>query len=233
MKSSKLILIFCLIILASACNDKEDEEPIACLVDAETIQDVDGNCYKIVKIGEQWWMAENLRTSKKRDGSEIREMKSVNEWSSPSMSGETDSKYIYFENNSQNNSTYGKLYNTAAICCNICPTGWKLPEILDWGILLTFLKETGMDGTNLKIKSGWPDNEFTGDNESGFSAYPAGGVSGRIGFFPPNNSTAWWTSSVDNLGYRSIYFMTDNGPNLLHTYSFEYGEGYSIRCVKE
>jgi len=225
MRTIKLILAFSFLIFLTSCSE-EDQGTITCTVDEDTIQDLDGNCYQIVKISEQFWMAENLRTTKTKDGSNIR---NFNEPSSP---GGSNAGYVHYENDPKYNDTFGKLYNVSAICCDICPNGWKLPSPEDWIIMITNLGGFQEAGAKLKLSSAWPDNEFTGNNESGFSAYPASGYSGSSGFFSPDFTT-WWTTDIDFFGNRTVFFIGEAYSGINRTYDFGPGSFFSVRCIKE
>ncbi len=74
------ILMGVMIIAMSGCKKDEDENG-----QHNTVTDIDGNVYKTVKIGKQKWMAENLRTTKYRDGSSIPNVTDNGTWSFHSM----------------------------------------------------------------------------------------------------------------------------------------------------
>ena len=72
-----------------------------------TVTDIDGNVYKTVKIGNQWWMAENLSTTRKNDGTPITKVKTPSEWT-----GNPDlSVYSVIETKPGNDQKYGNVYN--------------------------------------------------------------------------------------------------------------------------
>lgn len=223
MRTIKLILAFSFLAFLTSCKE-DDQEPITCAVDENTIQDLDGNCYEIVKIGEQFWMAENLRTTKAKDGSIIRD------FNDPSTSGGPNAGYVIYENDPKYNETFGKLYNISAICCDICPEGWKLPSPEEWVIMINSLGGFQEAGAKMKLTSAWPDNEFTGNNEYGFSAYPASGYSSSRGFFS-TDFTTWWSTEVDLLGARTVFFITESNSRISRT--FDFGSFSSVRCIKE
>ena len=62
-----LIGIFSAFVIAG-CKKSKEETPA---IEHGTLKDVDGNTYQTVKIGDQWWMAEDLRVTKYRDSSFI------------------------------------------------------------------------------------------------------------------------------------------------------------------
>ena len=109
-----------------------------------TVTDVDNNTYYTVKLGNQCWMKENLRTTHYADNTPI-------ELGGNNVSQTTAYRY-YPNNNSENVSTYGYLYNMAAVrngapsstsipsgVQGICPTGWHVPSREEWTELRMFV----------------------------------------------------------------------------------------------
>src|SRR5688572_19604963 len=78
-KLKSLLFPFLFVVLAiSSC---EEDEPVVPVIEYGTMTDVEGNEYKTVKIGDQWWMAENLRVQKYRNGAPIPYiMNTLDEW---------------------------------------------------------------------------------------------------------------------------------------------------------
>ena len=152
-----------------------------------TMTDVDGNVYKVVTIGSQVWMAENLRVTHYRNGDEIPYDSSRN-WS-----GLTTGAYCKYDNSDDTAAIYGLLYNwyAATDIRNIAPAGWHVPSQAEWEALDAYLgenaggklKETGMDH--------WEDPNLGATNETGFTGLP-GGVRG-------------WESTYANLGTRGRF----------------------------
>jgi len=130
-----------------------------------TVTDFDGNVYKTIKIGEQWWMAENLKTTHYADGSAL-----VDGTDSGDIFSDYDTKYYFWYNNDSLTyaETYGALYTWAAVMNKetssnenpsgvqgICPVGWHVPSDEEWKELEMFLgmsreeaDETGHRGTD-------------------------------------------------------------------------------------
>ena len=81
----------------------------------DTVTDYDGNQYATIKIGDQIWMAENLRSLHYSDGTKIEEV-------------------FTYKNDEKNASTYGRLYTWATVANEhkISPKGWRLPTDDDW-----------------------------------------------------------------------------------------------------
>lgn len=111
-----------------------DTIPIGCDSDS-TVTDSEGNVYRIVKIGSQCWMAENLRST-----AGIAEVSNTTQWGDIFTSQSRTPAWCYYENDSSNNALYGKLYNWHAVNTgNLCPTGWHIPTQQEWQTLIDLL----------------------------------------------------------------------------------------------
>jgi len=101
------------------------------------VKDVEGNIYKTVKIGKQWWMVENLAY-----------LPAVNLPTEESVTNPYYYVYDYIGEDvdaakaTDNYKTYGVLYNWAA-AMNACPTGWHIPSDVEWTILSDYLINNG------------------------------------------------------------------------------------------
>jgi uncharacterized protein (TIGR02145 family) len=104
-----------------------------------TVTDIDGNIYTPVRIGEQWWMAENLKVTHFRNGEAIAYVENNNEWASRSQGA-----YCFYENDDVYKDVYGLLYNWYAVNSplNIAPKGWHVASDDEWNELEIYL---GMD----------------------------------------------------------------------------------------
>ena len=123
-----------------------------------SITDADGNVYTSVTIGTQEWMTENLRTTKYSDGTSIPNVTDDAEWGNLSTGA-----WSHYDNDSQYEATYGKLYNwyAASNSRNVCPTGWHVPTDSEWTVLEDYLganEHNGVEGKALKATSGWEDD---------------------------------------------------------------------------
>ncbi len=96
-----LVLMFMVILMTSSCGEEETVEPTK--PETSTMVDVDGNVYVTVKIGNQWWMAENLKVTHFRNGDPISNISDGQQWS-----GLQTPAYAVFEGN---NAAPGLLYN--------------------------------------------------------------------------------------------------------------------------
>jgi uncharacterized protein (TIGR02145 family) len=215
------------------------------------VADADGNIYSTVRIGSQIWMAENLKTTKYRNGDLIGTTSPYNK----DISGETDPKYQWAYNGNESNvTTYGRLYTWYAVTDtrNVCPIGWHMPSDGEWTTLENFLIANmyNYDGTttgnkyakSLASTSGWPVSSNTGAvgntdypgkrNATGFTALPGGfrigdGIFGSVGYFG-----YWWSateSDATDAWLRLLYYvLSDVGRDLASKES-----GLSVRCVRD
>jgi uncharacterized protein (TIGR02145 family) len=210
----------------------------------DTVMDIDGNCYKTIQIGNQTWMAENLRTSKYNDGSPIPNVTDNTDWKNL---GDIDNPqgtigaFCWYNNDSTTyDNDYGKLYNFGAIATGkLCPIGWHVATIDEWHVLrdpyiIDFDELSGFElmesGTNHWI-------ELSGTNEAGFTALPGGYRSQFNGSFEGLGQTGlFWTGSpfwgYGAAMYHPIPFYEDfdHTPGLA---SHPVTDGFSVRCIKD
>lgn len=94
-----------------------------------TVTDIDGNVYQTVKIGNQWWMAENLKVSHYQNSDAIPNVTNNSDWGNLSTGA-----YCAYNNDNVNISTYGLLYNWYAVADSreLAPTGWHVPTDEEW-----------------------------------------------------------------------------------------------------
>ena len=236
----KNAILFLLIATMINCG-KDDLKPN---LETGTVSDIDNHVYQTVKIGNQWWMAENLIVTKYRNGDPIINVGSKLDsaiWNN-TKSGE------YFM------GSLGLLYNWYAIGDprGIAPEGWHIPSDDEWKELEIYLgmnKEEAAkvnwrgttEGNKLKIQGEgstiWTDPtnkyEVWGSNESGFSAIACGCVmfNGVEGYPGANYTGFWWTATEhgNNVWYR---YLDYNKANVFRFYGPK-TYGFSIRCVKD
>jgi uncharacterized protein (TIGR02145 family) len=198
-----------------------------------SVSDIDGNSYRIVTIGTQTWMAENLRSTKFTNGTSIQLMEDASVWGSWS----SGTGYCWYNNDmAKYKDTYGALYNCNAVrdwVYRLCPTGWHVPSVDEWSILESYLGGWSVAGDKLKEigTTHWRTGN-AGTNSSGFTALP-GGTRGDNGSFGQLGSTGyWWTTSLFSgglVGYRSMSYNKSSvdwaTANRLN--------GFSVRCLKD
>lgn len=139
----------------------------------DTIEDIDGNHYAIVQIGDQWWMAENLKVTRYRNGDPVPYLPFGQEWWNLS-----EGAYGIYDDQSANIKRYGCLYNwyTVNDTRNIAPTGWHVATENEWEKLIGMFGGDEAAGAALKTAGTaiWNPPNTGATNESGFSALPAG-----------------------------------------------------------
>jgi uncharacterized protein (TIGR02145 family) len=190
--------------------------------------DKDSKSYKVVKIGSQWWMAENLAY-----------LPAVN----PPVTGSPTAPFYYvygYEGTNvatakatANYTTYGVLYNWPAAKA-ACPTGWHLPGDDEWTALSDYLGGKDVSGGKMKETgiTHWASPNEGATNESGFTSLPAGNRDKEGAFSSVVNIGFWWSSSeyYDNKNYVWSWWNAnfyDNG----YSYMILKEYGYSVRCV--
>lgn len=192
------------------------------------VTDIDGNDYRIVKIGNQWWMAENLRTTRKSDGSLITKVNASSEWAgNPEVS-----VYAVLETKPGNYQKYGNVYSGKAVCCGICPTGWRYPESEDWAQLQDFLGPR--HATKMKTYQGWENSVVKGSNISGFSALPTGYIEWNGVYEGEGLVTYFRVPNKPEPPFSHIFYLLglDSGEEIFAS-AENPGGLYSVRCIKD
>jgi uncharacterized protein (TIGR02145 family) len=200
----------------------------------------DGYNYQTVVYGNgQEWMAENLRTTQYANGNLIENITDSSVWSNTTIGA-----WAYFGNNIMYNNPYGKLYNNYAVTDtrNICPSGWHVPTLNDWDLLIYYLGGYGDAGAkmNSTIQSNWSGGNSWATNESLFSAVPAGMRDGYVwpaGFYQLGLIGYYWSSTASGTAANSIRVFNNsisvNGyPSFGQQYWNQQDDGLSVRCVK-
>lgn len=198
-----------------------------------TVKDVDNNVYKTITIGNQIWMAENLKTTKYKNGTAIPKVTDAMVWS-----GLTTPAYCWYNNDSSTYYTnkYGALYNWYTVNTgNLCPTGWHVPTNAEWTTLITYLGGENITGGRLKENgtTHWysPNTEAT--NEKGFTALPAGWRNdGSSSFYFVGYGTLWWSDTQNGVNSALRIGISNDSDNVFRSdETFQFG--LSVRCVKD
>jgi len=211
-------------------NGIDTGELQACLEIYGSVTDIDGNIYSTVLIGNQWWMAENLKAAYFADGSEI-----PNETSNVAWINLSSPAWCNYENSASNDITYGKLYNwfTVASPQNVCPAGWHVPTDAEWTILIDYLGGQNVAGGKMKSTTGWNAPNTAATNESGFSGLPGGFRYNLNGFFDAVGIFGYWWSSTEssttNVWYRNLFYGNDDAGRTNNNKQ----NGFSVRCLKD
>lgn len=210
-----------------------------CLIDTDTfsaVEDGDGNKYSIVKIGNQIWIAQNLKTTSYNDGTSIPLVEEKKSWEELKSPG-----YCWYNNSELDfKHDYGALYNFYALDSaanggkNVCPEGFRVPSIADW-------KELGEEAGGLK-KAGdmlkesgtvlWWINDRS-DNPFRFSARPGGYRSGAGNFENIQQTASWWASTSTTAAAATLISLSANYTDLfISEPNMSKAIGASVRCVK-
>lgn len=209
-------------------------------------RDADGYNYPVVQIGTQLWMAENLKTTKYRNGDTIGTTIGA-------IPNDATSKYQWAYNGDENNvAKYGRLYTwyAATDSRGISPTGWHVPTDAEWSKLQSYLITNGYnyDGatTGNKIakalasttnwitdaETGTIGNDLTRNNSSGFTALPGGWRDYDGTFHFIDSIGSWWPSTMwTSLGSWGRCLFSNKYELELLTFSKSYG--FSVRCVRD
>jgi uncharacterized protein (TIGR02145 family) len=200
------------------------------------IADVDGNSYKTVKIGDQTWMAENLKVSKYSDGTSIPNVTDNTQWSNL-----TTGAWAYNNNDAANNAKYGKLYNWYAVSPtsngnkNVCPTGWHVPTDAEWSVLTDYLggNNTDVGGKMKEVgTTNWKSPNNIASNTSLFTGLPGGERKSNGSFYGIGIVGYWWSFTENNTNdvwYRDLYFSE----GYVYRNSKDKGIGNSVRCLRD
>ena len=170
----------------------------------------DGQKYRIVKIANRWWFAQNLN------------------YNSEDIKGES----WCYGNDEQHCEVAGRLYTWDAATV-ACPEGWRLPYPAEWSVLITYSGGSQNAGRNLKSTVGWfsglYDKDGNGTDSLGFSALPAGWRT-REGVYDELGKNAYfWKNSGDTYGsYVSMYYAD----RIDDSYHYK-NMGFSVRCIEE
>ena len=233
---NRIFLVLTIIVILFHSCEKESENPNTTYFLTDTFTDIrDGKIYNTIKIGEQWWMSENLAYLPNVDSSK---------------NGSSSIPYYYvhgFEGNDSieakrtiNYLTYGVLYNWPAALLR-CPEGWHNPTEKEWNELAEYISDNKGPYTNygshwmevgkhLKSTKDWADNG-NGSDDFGFRGLPGGFRSAAGGFYHHTKIGIWWESAIDTdtIGYtRGLYSINSN---LGRASGRAYGR--SIRCIKD
>jgi uncharacterized protein (TIGR02145 family) len=164
--------------------------------------DATTNNLNTIKIGTQTWTTKNLDVTTYRNGEVIPQVQDANAWANLRTGA-----WCYYENNTANGSSYGKLYNWYAVNDprGLAPKGYHIPSDAEWTKLSDNLGDEA--GTKMKSSSGWKNNG-NGTNTSGFAGLPGVYRSSNGDFYDIGANGSWWSSSeddTDNAWYRPLY----------------------------
>jgi uncharacterized protein (TIGR02145 family) len=196
---------------------------------AGAVTDYDGNEYYTVQIGDQIWMAENLKSTHLKNGTVIPLVTGNTEWGNLSTPG------LCWYNNEEiaNKETYGSLYNWYTVeTRKLCPDGWHVPKDEEWTELIDNLGGPNVAGGKLKEAgtSHWIEPNIGATNSSGWTALP-GGYRRFNGEFEFKWIVGAWWSFNENSATEGWFRAMDNENITVSKYPGSKTFGYSVRCI--
>ena len=199
-----------------------------------SVTDYSGNVYRTITIGTQTWMAENLRTTRYRNGDSIPEVTGNQAWKSLQSHA-----YCNYENTTDLDkiATFGRLYNWFAVSDsrNLAPAGWHVATDADWTTFTTYLGNESIAGGKLKETgtSHWISPNTGASNSSGFTVLPGGRREYTDGsFINLGTDGFWWTNSAYNPDYSWYRYLHYDVTNVYRA-NFHKQYGFSVRCVRD
>ena len=236
MKLKALVTIAILFLFFAACK-KETEVPV---LETSTVTDIDGNVYKTVKLGDDWWMCENLKVKTYRNGRAIYKV----------LNSEPDSIWEKLDSAAfaDVDQRFGLYYNWH--CVNntnqLAPEGWHVATDEDWKTLERNIgmsedqsNKTSWRGENISQKLlplnsvSWPQNKESvfGNDSCQLLLLPGGcklfnSTTGDVG-----QSGYWWCSTEESktlAWYRNI----STSKTSVFRYKLDKRYGLPVRCVK-
>jgi uncharacterized protein (TIGR02145 family) len=205
------------------------------------VSDVEGNVYNTVTIGTQFWMAENLKTTRYRNGDLIGTTSPAT--LALNISDGTTPKYQWaYDGNESNVPTYGRLYTwyTVTDSRNVCPIGWHVPGDEEWtnlALYLTVFGELPREAGGKLKEAGtvhWNSPNAGATNETGFTALPGGTRAYTGSFDHIGNMGFWWSVSTqeNNPIMAWLRFLWSDYRTLESEFEWK-AFGCSVRCVKD
>ena len=186
-----------------------------------------------IKFNTQTWMFHNLNVDRFRNGDEIPEAKSIEEWESFNKAKKP--AWCYYNFDSNNESNCGKLYNWYAVndSRNIAPINWRIPTNMDWDKLILFVS-TSTDANKAKGNKTW-DLKNNKSNRNGFWLFQVAGFIENYKsekrpsdiFKLKGTSSKWWSYEGEFVTIHKKYRLPFRSVNNTNEHN-----AYSIRCIK-
>lgn len=222
------------------------------IVQGTGVTDSDNNQYPSLIYDGYEWTTKNLAVTKYRNGDVIPQVQNPTQWANL-----TTGAWCYYENNSSNGTTYGKLYNWYAVNDprGLAPQGWHVATGGDFYRLTNFLIDNGFNcyetdtnrlaksiaSTNLWSSTGVSpttcsplSGTLSSNNQSGFTGLPSGSRDSAGGFNGITGSTSWWTggSSPSNQYIDFVDLVGHIGEGFRANGSALKSSGMAIRLVR-
>ena len=211
-----------------------------------SLTSIGDNFYKTIQIGNQVWMAENLKVTRYRNGDKISTGHSASEWKKL-----TSGAYCIYNNNASGEvDTYGALYNWYAVTDsrNIAPEGWHVPTDDEWkelemalGMSRSEVDDSLYRGTNEGSKLAgnaglWESGMLESNSEfgnSGFTALPGGYRYNFNGYFLGMGGYGYFWSATENYSsiawVRFLNFVSSG----IYRSSLSKSYGFSVRLLRD
>jgi uncharacterized protein (TIGR02145 family) len=207
------------------------------VIQGDTRPATDGTVYASVKIGDQWWMAENLRATHYRNGDLVPHITDKAQWAAL-----TTGAYSEYDNDADHVAAYGRLYNAYAVqdIRGLCPQGWHVPTDEEWKQLEVFL---GMSSSEANRMTAWRGKnegqlvksaDFGGDDTAGFGARGTGYRDPRGIYRAEHSDNNYWTATTfDNNGSVEsiLHGLTRRAPTIVRNFHVQ-TYGFSVRCMR-
>ncbi len=208
-----------------------------------TMTDIDGNVYKTMKIGDQWWMAENFKGTKQADGTAIPNVTRNIDWHNLSI---TDAAYCFYNND--DNNQYGALYTWDA-AVKAAPSGWHLPTDEEWKQLEMHLGMSRTEADKGKYRGSNEASMLAGNSDlwqngvlknnsafgtSAFNALPGGYRTYTDGTFHSLSYKVEFWSITNNVNNKGAWVRLLYHDNLKVDREYDNRRiGYSVRYIKD
>ncbi len=196
-----------------------------------SVIDIDNNTYKTIVIGNQTWMAENLKTTKYSNG----ELIGSTSPSTLNIDYEINPKYQWAAGNDEGNvATFGRLYTWYAVTDSriLCPTGWHVPTDSEWETLIGHLGNNPIAGKLKEVSTlHWKSPNSDANNMSGFTALPSGLRNGI--YFDFDGGYGSWRSASESSETESQILILYYGDKYVYRNDYLKSIGSSVRCVKD
>ena len=232
MQRLSVAFFFCIVLALCLLNSCSDRSLKPLFKNGGGATDLNGNTYKSIIIDTLEWLSENLRTSTYANGEAI-----------PNVSDATwgdigQGAWCFYQNNSQFNDPYGKLYNWYAVADGrkLCPSGWHVPSNYEWTLLQNYLGGGDVAGGKLKEIGTihWASPNSGASNLSGFTGLPGGDRRGATNsvFEVITTLGRHWSSTPINTN-EAYGFDLSGGATNLGKNQFNRSYGFSVRCVRD
>ena len=182
-----------------------------------------------VQIGDQLWSSCNLDVETYNDGTPIPQVTDPTAWA-----GLTTGAWCYYNNDSVNGCTYGKLYNWYAVHDTLhgglAPTGYHIPTDTEWTTLTNYIGEGSADALKEEGQTHWAYPSY-GTNLYGFTALPSGYRLEDGSFTQITYQSIFWTSTQYNATNVWGRKMLSNYYNVTRI-NYNKVDGFPVRVIK-